>query len=100
MSISLQWEGQPGPAHVDTLETANHLYDFIPQALHRIEGVAGTLLAPQTATVAPLATGGGMAVYTVCVHSPSRPVQTLICKIPHQRRIVYTTDTNQHTTAS
>jgi hypothetical protein len=63
--IPLQWDGQPGPAHVDTVETANRLYDFLPQALHRIHGAAGAPPALQAATIAPLAVGGGMAVYKI-----------------------------------
>lgn len=38
-----------------------------------------------------------MAVYKVNIQSRQHPAQQLVCKIPHQRRIVYTTDTRQQT---
>ena len=99
MPIPIQWDGQPGPAHVDTVETANRLYDFLPQALHRIQGAAGAPPALQAATIAPLAVGGGMAVYKITALPQSQPTQHVVCKIPHQRRIVYTTHTDHQTTA-
>ena len=99
MPIPLQWDGQPGPAHVDTVETANRLYDFLPQALHRIQGAAGVPPALQAATIAPLAVGGGMAVYKITALPRSQHTQHVVCKIPHQRRIVYTTHTDHQTTA-
>ena len=95
MPIPIQWDGQPGPAHVATVETANRLYNFLPQALHRIQGAAGAPLALQAATLAPLAVGGGMAVYKITALLQS---QHLVCKIPHQRRIVYTATTDHQTT--
>ncbi len=97
MPTSLQWSGQPSPEHVDTIETAHGLYNFIPQALQRMQGVAGPLPVLQTATVAPLATGGGMAVYAISVQCAGQLTQQFVCKIPHQRRIVYTTETSQQT---
>jgi len=97
--IPFQWDGQPGPAHVDTVETANRLYDFLPQALHRIQGAAGALPALQAATIAPLAVGGGMAVYKITAFPRSQHTQHVVCKIPHQRRIVYTAHTDHQTTA-
>ena len=99
MPIPIQWDGQPGPAHVDTVETANRLYDFLPQALHRIQGAAGAPPALQAATIAPLAVGGGMAVYKITALPQSQPTQHVVCKIPHQRRIVYTSHTDHQTTA-
>jgi len=97
--IPLQWDGQPGPAHVATVETANRLYNFLPQALHRIQGAAGAPLALQSALVVPLAVGGGMAVYKITAMLPSQQTQYLVCKIPHQRRIVYTATADHQTTA-
>ena len=94
MPIPLQWDGQPGPAHVETVETANRLFDFVPRALHRVQGVAGALPTPHTAILTPLATGGGMAVYTLTALLPQQQTQQLVCKIPHQRRIVYTSATD------
>jgi hypothetical protein len=96
--IPIQWDGQPGPAHVDTVETANRLYNFLPQALHRIQGAAGAPPALQAATLAPLAMGGGMAVYKITALLQSQQTQHLVCKIPHQRRIVYTAATDHQTT--
>ena len=98
MPIPLQWDGQPGPAHVDTVETANRLYNFLPQALHRIHGAAGAPPALQAAIFAPLAVGGGMAVYKITALLQSQQIQYLVCKIPHQRRIVYTATTDHQTT--
>ena len=98
MPIPIQWDGQPGPAHVATVETANRLYNFLPQALHRIQGAAGAPPALQAAMVAPLAVGGGMAVYKVTATLPSQQSQCLVCKIPHQRRIVYTATADHQTT--
>jgi len=48
--------------------------------------------------VAPLAVGGGMAVYKVTATLPSQQPQYLVCKIPHQRRIVYTATADHQTT--
>lgn len=98
MSIPLHWEGQPSPEHRATLETAHHQHAFIPQALERLHGRSGTLPRLQTATIAPLAVGGGMAVYTLTVVLVEQPPQVLVCKIPHQRRIVYTTPTDHQST--
>ena len=98
MPIPIQWDGQPGPAHVATVETANCLYNFLPQALHRIQGAAGAPPALQAAIFAPLAVGGAMAVYKITVLLPQQ-TQHLVCKIPHQRRIVYTATTDHQTTA-
>jgi hypothetical protein len=97
--IPLQWDGQPGPAHVDTVETANRLYNFLPQALHRIQGAAGVPPALQGAILVPLAVGGGMAVYKITALLQSQQMQHFVCKIPHQRRIVYTAPTDHQTTA-
>ena len=94
MPISLQWDGQPGPAHVDTVETANRLFDFLPQALHRVQGAAGAPPTPHAAILTPLATGGGMAVYKLTALLPQQQTQHVVCKIPHQRRIVYTSATD------
>ena len=98
MPIPLQWDGQPGPAHVDTVETANRLYNFLPKALHRIQGAAGAPPALHAATLAPLAMGGGMAVYKITALLQSQQTQHLVCKIPHQYRIVYTASTDHQTT--
>jgi hypothetical protein len=39
-----------------------------------------------------------MAVYKITVLMPSQQTQHLVCKIPHQRRIVYTATTDHQTT--
>jgi hypothetical protein len=39
--------------------------------------------------------GGGMAVYKITVLLQSQQMQHLVCKIPHQRRIVYTAATDR-----
>jgi hypothetical protein len=88
VSIPWQWEGEVLPQHVEVIQTANTRYDFLPQALHRVYGVA-TPGALQEVLVAPLAMGGAMAVYKLTVWLTDRIPYALICKIPHQRRIVY-----------
>ena len=98
MPIPLQWDGQPGPAHVATVETANRLFDFVPQALYRVQGAAGAPPVPQTVILEPLASGGGMAVYKLTALFPPQQPQRLVCKIPHQRRIVYTSATDHQST--
>ena len=98
MPIPLQWDGQPGPAHVATVETANRLFDFVPQALYRVQGAAGAPPVPHAVILAPLATGGGMAVYKLTALCPQQQTQQLVCKIPHQRRIVYTSATAHKST--
>lgn len=98
MSVPLHWDGQLGPAHVATIETAHRLYHFLPQALQRIRGISGRSAIPQSATVAPLAVGGGMAVYTMLLQFSDQEPYPLVCKIPHQRRIVYTTPTDHQST--
>lgn len=99
MPIPLRWDGDPRPAHIETLETANRLFDFVPQALHRIQGAAGAGVIPHTAVLSPLATGGGMAVYKLTALFSQHPTLSLVCKIPHQRRIVYTSATDHQSTA-
>jgi len=96
--IPLQWDGQPGPAHVATVETANRLFDFVPQALYRVQGAAGAPAIPHAVILEPLATGGGMAVYKLTALLPQQQTQRLVCKIPHQRRIVYTSATDRQST--
>jgi hypothetical protein len=81
-----------------TIETAHHRYQFISQALQRIQGGADAPPVLHSATIAPLAVGGGMAVYKMTVHGVDAPACELVCKIPHQRRIVYTTPTDHQTT--
>lgn len=98
MSIPLHWEGQPSPEHLATLETAHAQFHFIAQALQRLQGVSGPLPALHAATIAPLAVGGGMAVYKLTAVPVAQPPQVVVCKIPHQRRIVYTTPTDDQTT--
>ena len=92
--MPLQWDGQPGPAHVETVETANRLFDFLPQALHRVQSAVAVLSVPHAAILTPLATGGGMAVYKLTALLPQQQTQHLVCKIPHPRRIVYTSATD------
>jgi hypothetical protein len=88
----LHWEGEALPQHVEVIDTANSRDDFLPQALHRVYSVA--MSRPlQEALVAPLAMGGAMAVYKLTVWLTDRTSHALICKIPHQRRIVYASGT-------
>jgi len=47
----------------------------------------------------PLATGGGMAVYKLTALLPQGQTQHAVCKIPHQRRIVYTSATDHQSAA-
>ena len=94
----LHWDGQPELIHVETVETAHRRYQFIAQAVQRLHGATGSPPVLQRATIAPLAVGGGMAVYKITAHLLDHPAALLVCKIPHQRRIVYTTPTDHQTT--
>lgn len=94
MAVPLRWEAQNAlPRHIDHLKTANHQYDCIVAALNRLEVIGSG--SPTEAVFAPLATGGAMAVYKLTVsfaHGQSYP---LVCKIPHERQLVYTSGANR-----
>lgn len=93
---ALQWDGQPTPAHVVHLETAHRLYHFLPTAIARVRGEDGTVPLLRQAVIMPLAVGGGMAVYKATVTLGDASRTHLVCKIPHQRRILYTHETAHH----
>ncbi len=95
MAIPLRWEGEALPHHIKAVETANGQYDFISQALRRINSPPAAFPAPREAILSPLATGGAMAVYKLTAMWGQGPPQHAVCKIPLERRIVYT----EHTTA-
>lgn len=89
MAVPLRWEDQDVlPRHLDHLKTANEQDDCIVAALNRLEVIHhGT---PTEAVFAPLATGGAMAVYTLTVAFADGELYPLVCKIPHERQLVYT----------
>lgn len=98
MSIPLQWEEGIVPHHHEVIQTANTLFDFLPHALQRVYMVPCSLPTVSTAIVAPLATGGAMAVYKLTVAAADMPAYHLVCKIPHDRRLIYTDGTHHQTT--
>jgi hypothetical protein len=79
------------------MHTANTRFDFLSQALQRVYMVASSLSSLPTALVAPLATGGAMAVYKLTLLVADASPYSLVCKIPHQRRIIYTDGTHGQT---
>lgn len=89
MSVGLQWQGEPQPFHKQVIETAHHAYDVLAQALARIVPAMGAEPHLEAVWCAPLAVGGGMAVYKLTVVVAPQQTHYLVCKIPHQRRIVY-----------
>jgi hypothetical protein len=97
LTISLQWDGEVVQQHREAINTANNLYDFLSQALHRVFPTAVSSHPAEGALLAPLAVGGAMAVYKVTILFSRQPPQYLVCKIPHDRRIVYASGTEHHT---
>jgi len=95
--IPLQWDGEVVQQHREAINTANSLYDFLSQGLHRVFPASGSSLPPERAILAPLAVGGAMAVYKAAILFSHQPPQYLVCKIPHDRRIVYASGTEHHT---
>ena len=85
---ALQWAPECVPQHVEAIETANRLFGCVRQALHRVYPSSGVHPFLLRGVGAPLAMGGAMAVYKLTVHG-GRHTYPLICKIPHQRRLVY-----------
>lgn len=89
MAVPLRWEDHRVlPRHIAHLQTANQQYDCIVAALSRLE--VERRGAPIEAVFAPLATGGAMAVYTLTVTFSDGQSHPLVCKIPHERQLVYT----------
>lgn len=92
MTVPLRWKGSPLPRHVAIVETAHHCYDFLPQALQRIYQPTSVPASLRDVVLAPLATGGAMAVYKLtAMHAQGQ--QQVVCKIPHERRITYAGNT-------
>ena len=87
MAVPLRWEDKALPRHVDHLKTANQQYDCLVAALNRLEVMCQA--TPTEAVLAPLATGGAMAVYTLTVTFSDGQLHPLVCKIPHERQLVY-----------
>jgi hypothetical protein len=86
---ALQWALGCVPQHVEAIEAANRLFGCVRQALHRVYPDSGVHPFSLRGTGAPLAVGGAMAVYKLTVQC-GRNAFPLVCKIPHQRRLVYT----------
>ena len=98
MTIPLRWEGPLVPRHMAIVHTANQQYNFLPHALQRVYAAESLPPAPTEAMLTPLATGGAMAVYTLTVRLASGQVRHLVCKLPHDRRLVYTSGPGRATT--
>jgi hypothetical protein len=96
--LPLQWQEGVVPRHREVIQTAHTLYDFLPQAVQRVYRAASALAALRTASLAPLATGGAMAVYKLTVSVTDTSPYHLVCKIPHERRIAYADGTHSQTT--
>ena len=86
---ALQWTLDCVPQHVETIETANRLFGSVHQALIRVYPSSGVHPLFFRGTGALLAVGGAMAVYKLSVESGGHDFP-LVCKVPHQRRLVYT----------
>ena len=97
MPLALQWERKPVPSHVEIIQTANERDDFLCRALSGIYPRCALHQTVPAATIAPLATGGAMAVYKITVARPNQSPLCMVGKIPHDRRIVYVSDADQHT---
>ena len=89
--FALQWVPECDPQHVEAIETANRLFGCLRQALHRVYPASRVHPFSLHAVGAPLAVGGAMAVYKLTVQYDQHALP-LVCKIPHQRRLVYTAD--------
>lgn len=88
MAVSLRWEHNALPRHIDVIKTANQQDDCIVDALNRLEVTPQG--PPMEAVFAPLASGGAMAVYKLTVTFAKGQSHPLVCKIPHERQLVYT----------
>jgi hypothetical protein len=86
---ALQWAPECVPQHIEAIETANRLFGCVRQALHRVYLSSGVHSFSLHGMGEPLASGGAMAVYKLTVPG-GRHAFPLVCKIPHQRRLVYT----------
>ena len=90
---TLQWTPECATQHVEAIEAANRLFGCVRQALHRVYPASGVHPFLLRGTGEPLAVGGAMAVYKLTVHCGPHAF-SLVCKIPRQRRLVYTADAN------
>ena len=89
---ALQWAPGCVPRHIEAIETANRLFGCVLQALHRVYPSSGVHPFLFRGTGEPLAVGGAMTVYKLTVESGGHAFP-LVCKIPHQRRLVFTANT-------
>jgi hypothetical protein len=94
VAVPLRWEDKALPRHIDHLKTANQQYDCLVAALNRLEVMCQA--TPTEAVLAPLATGGAMAVYTLTVTFSDGQLHPLVCKIPHERQLVYPSGAKRH----
>ena len=97
MPLPLHWEEGVVPQHREVMHTANTRFDFLSQALQRVYMIVPALSPLRQVLVAPLATGGAMAVYKLTVLVADASPYHLVCKIPHARRIIYTDETHDQT---
>ena len=90
---ALHWAPECAPQHVEAIEAANRLFGCVRQALHRVYPDSGAHPFLLRGAGAPLAVGGAMAVYKLTVQCGPHAFP-LVCKIPHQRRLVYAANTD------
>lgn len=86
---ALQWAPECVSQHVEAIETADRLFGCVRQALYRVYPASRVRPFSLRGVGTPLAVGGAMAVYKLTVYG-GRHAFPLVCKIPHQRRLVYT----------
>ena len=96
---ALQWAPGCLPQHVETIETADRLFGCVNQALHRVYPSSGVHPLFFRGTGELLAVGGAMAVYKLTVESGGHAFP-LVCKVPHQRRLVYAANTGSQNDAT
>lgn len=87
--MALHWTPECEPWHVAVVETANRRFGCVRRALYRVYPDTGVHPFSLRGMIEPLAVGGAMAVYKLTLEGGGNDFP-LVCKIPHQRQIVYT----------
>lgn len=93
---AIEWAPGCASQHVQAIETANRLFGCVQQSLNRVYPSSGVHPFSFRGLVEPLAVGGAMAVYKLTLECRGHAFP-LVCKIPHQRRLVYAENAGPHT---